>query len=112
MKTWRVLACVLALSVPGIGHSQSIEALKQQLEAQKHINELLKQRIRSLEAQLLDKQDINATFISSDPFIEPEPIPETEVGDPEESRALERALVRRGLSILPLGQWELTPGLA
>jgi hypothetical protein len=99
-------------SVSVTSQAQSIEDLQQQLEAQKQINELLKQRIRSLEQQLSASRSKVAEVSSSNSLEEPETLPERQAGDPEERRALERALVRRGLSILPSGQWEITPGLA
>ena len=44
-----LLALTLVAAIPA--HAESDEELKQQLEAQKQINELLKQRIHTLEAQ-------------------------------------------------------------
>lgn len=87
--------------------AQTVEELKQQLDAQKQMNDLLKQRIRTLEKQVSDKQDDGAARALP---AEPQPVPDTEAGDPEESRALERALVRKGLSVLSPGTFELTPG--
>ena len=89
-------------------HAQDLEELRQQLDAQIQMNELLRQRIRSLEKQLSEKHE-------EDSFEklpkEPSPISDTVSSDEEESRALERALVRQGLSILSSGTWELTPGI-
>ena len=101
-------ACILIAAVPA--HAQTVEELRQQLEAQKQINELLKQRIRTLEKQVSDKGDDSAVKSLSAPRAESQPVPDKAAGDPEESRALERALVRKGLSILRSGTWELTPG--
>ena len=112
LKARIVLAVAIGLSLNAAAYAQSSEELKQQLEAQKQINELLKQRIHKLEAELLATEGDSAKQASNTSPTEAQTAPETEPGDPEESRALERALVREGLSILPPGQWELTPGFA
>jgi hypothetical protein len=105
-------ACLLVLMAVVPVHAQSVEELNQQLEAQKQITELLKQRIRSLEKQLAEKQNDPASVALSTPTTQTEPQPDQAAGDPEENRALERALVRRGITLLPTGSWELTPGFA
>ncbi len=109
MKTL-LATCMLLLIAAAPVHAQTVEELKQQLEAQKQIVVLLKQRIRTLEKQAAQKPDATATAALSTSSAEPQPLPDKAAGDPEESRALERALVRRGLSVLPQGTWELTPG--
>lgn len=101
---WAVIACLLGLALMAPAYGQTATELKQQLEAQKRINELLKQRIRTLEKKL-------ATRPAAAVPPAPPPPPAPEEASPEENRALERALVRRGLALLPPGQWELTPGL-
>ena len=105
-----LIALLLSTLMVAPASGQTIEELKQQLEAQKQINELLKQRIRTLESQTRDSKDDAASMTASTPYTEPEKVPEKEAGDPEEDRALERALVRQGLSVLPSRTWELTPG--
>lgn len=106
-----LVSCILILVAAAPVHAQTVEELKQQLEAQKQINELLKQRIRTLEKQAADKRGDRAAMALSTAPEESQPVPDKAAGDPEENRALERALVRKGLSILPSGTWELTPGL-
>jgi hypothetical protein len=111
MKIPLILATIIISSISLTCQAQSIEDLQQQLEAQKQINALLKQRIQKLELELAESRGQVAGVASSRPLDNPETTPERQAGDPEESRALERALVRKGLAILPSGQWELTPGL-
>jgi hypothetical protein len=92
-------------------YAETVDELKQQLEAQKQINELLKQRIRILEAETKEQQGIATKAAAPSLTADTKTKPEVQAGDPEEDRALERALVRQGLSILPSGRWELTPGI-
>lgn len=92
--------------------AETVEELKRQLEAQKEINALLKQRIRNLEEkQAQEKRDEAAVIAVAPAHPQTNHAPKPEAGDPEGDRALERALVRRGLSVLRPGQFELTPGL-
>ena len=49
MKAIVLFACALVMASPAA--AQTVEELKAQLEAQVQINELLKQRIRMLEAE-------------------------------------------------------------
>ena len=112
MKTILIITAIILASLAFTSQAESIEELQKQLAAQKQINQLLKQRIQKLERLLAEKQGETSVEIAAKPLDESATIPERQAGDPEESRALERALVRRGLAILPAGQWELTPGLA
>lgn len=106
-----LIAICLSSLILTSAHAETIEELQQQLEAQKQIVELLKQRIRTLEAQTREKQgDVTNVAAPSTPAVTEE-TPERKAGDPEEDRALERALVRQGLSVMSAGKWELTPGL-
>ena len=112
MKTIFIITTIILSTLSFTSQAESIEDLQKQLEAQKQINELLKQRIQKLEQLLAEKQGETSVALSAKPFDESETVPERRTGDPEERRALERALVQRGLAILPSGQWELTPGLS
>jgi hypothetical protein len=100
------ISIILITALPT--HAQSVDELRQQLDTQKQINEVLKQRIRSLEKQLSETLDDNT---SEKIYEESLPVPDKAPSDSDESRALERALVRQGLSILSSGTWELTPGV-
>lgn len=102
MKALPVLACALALSGPVA--AQSVEELQAQLDAQIRINELLKQRIRTLEseAQVVAVAALPAITASA---------PARAADDPEEDRALERALVREGIAVLPPGSYEIAPSI-
>ncbi|MEJ2333956.1 MAG: hypothetical protein P8Y08_14415 [Desulfobulbaceae bacterium] len=77
-------------------HAQSVDELRQQLDTQKQINEVLKQRIRSLEKQLSETLDDNT---SEKIYEESLPVPDKAPSDSVESRALERvkAAPLRGL---------------
>lgn len=68
------------------------------------INELLKQRIETLEAELGGRK-IEPPARAVTAFVD------VADDDPESDRALERALERRGSAVLPPGAVELTPGL-
>ena len=105
-----LIALCLTILTLNPAHAETVEELKQQLEAQKQITELLKQRISTLESQAKDGQADGVAVDNQSAPTDTAQVPEREVGDPEEERALERALVRQGLSVLPQGSWELTPG--
>jgi hypothetical protein len=97
-------ALLIAISaIPGPAAAQTVEELQAQLAAQKQINDLLKQRIESLEAKLAGRE------IAAAPVTAPSPT--HRAGDPEEDRALERALVRRGTAVLSPYTIEVTPSL-
>ena len=111
LRNLTLLACLLAFSTAA--SAQSVTELKAQLAAQKRINELLKQRIRTLEAQVstgkaaTGKSDrVAALTAKADRAVEPQ------ADDLEENRALERALVRRGRAVLPPNTIEITPGFS
>jgi hypothetical protein len=101
------LAVIVALASPALG--QTVEELQTQLKAQQQINALLKQRIRGLEEQLATAQGRAAPKAEHRPV--PAPSPEDQLAD-EEERALERALERRGIAVLPPWKVELTPGFS
>jgi hypothetical protein len=83
--------------------AETIDELRAQLAAQKRINELLKQRIRTLEAD-------PAAHGAPKP---PPPVAAQETPqDEEEDRALERALERRGAAVLRPGVVEVTPSFS
>ena len=107
MKAIVLFACALVMATPAA--AQTVEELKAQLEAQMQINELLKQRIRTLEAEVADRSA--QTAAAPVPAAKPEGAPSREARDPEEDRALERALVRRGTAVLSPYVAEVTPGL-
>jgi hypothetical protein len=107
MKAIVLFACALAMATPA--SAQTVEELKAQLEAQAQINELLKQRIRTLEAEAANHTaQIAAAPV---PAARPEGALRRGAGDPEEDRALERALVRRGIVVLAPYVAEITPGM-
>ena len=85
--------------------AQTIEELEAQLAVQKEINELLKQRIETLEAELTGRE-------IPPPSRDTAPGPDIAVDDPEFDRALERALERRGAAVLRPYAVEVTPSLA
>jgi len=106
MRAIALIICMFALASPAA--AQTVDELKAQLAAQKRINELLKQRIRTLEEQAYSgKSDRVAARLST-----ANPIKEPEADDTEENRALERALVRRGRAVLPPNKVEVAPGFS
>jgi hypothetical protein len=91
--------------------AQSVEELKAalaardaELAAQVQINALQRQRIQTLEAEVAGRK-ITAAPTSQQS-------PQRAAGDPEEDRALERALQRRGTAVLSPYTIEVTPGFA
>ncbi len=98
-----ILALAAALLIAAPAGAQTVEELQAELEAQQRINEFLKQRIETLEAELAGRQTAAA------PATAPSPV--RAAGDPEEDRALERALVRRGTAVLSPSPVEVTPTL-
>jgi hypothetical protein len=107
MKAIVLLACALAIATPAA--AQTVEELQAQLEAQTRINELLKQRIRTLEVKVAAQE--SDTVVAPAPVARPTDAPKREARDPEEDRALERALVRRGRAVLAPYVVEVTPSL-
>jgi hypothetical protein len=103
-----LVAHLLAASPAGAQTLDELEAelaaRKAELAAQVQINELLKQRIETLEAELAGRK------IAAPPTSAPRA--GREAGDPEEERAVERALVRRGTAVLSPYTVEVAPGFA
>lgn len=107
--TWRprhlfpMLALAMTLLPLARAGAETVEELKAKLAAQEQVNELLKQRISTLEAELSGRRAAPAAV--------PAPPPERAADDPEEDRALERTLVHRGTALLPANTLQLTPSL-
>ncbi|MEN3975950.1 transporter [Emcibacter sp. SYSU 3D8] len=97
-----LLTCA-CLCAAGPAAAETLEQVKAELAAQKQINGLLKQRIETLEAELGGRK-IPPPAASAD-------APRFEADDPEQDRALERTLVRRGTAVLPPGIIEVAPSL-
>lgn len=87
------------------------QELDGEVQVLKEMNELLKERIRALEAQLEKAGGVDLAASASVPAPEEQngAKPELQAEDPETERALERALVRRGLAVMPPKVWELSP---
>lgn len=94
------VAAVTAAPAP----AQTVEELTSELEAQKQINQLLKDRIEALENQLSGRP----------PPLLPASAAESRVAEdgPSQDRALERALQRRGAAVLGAGVVEVAPTLS
>lgn len=97
-------AAAMTLSLAAPAFAQSVEELQAELEAQKQLNDLLKQRIESLEAQLEGR--------AIAPPVRSAELPEDGADPQGFDRALERALTRRGAAVLPGGVVEVTPSLS
>jgi hypothetical protein len=91
MKYTLALAILLFAALPA--GAETIEELRAQLEAQKQINALQRQRIETLEAELAGRK-------IAPPARADLAAPEIAAEDPEADRALERALQRRGIAVL------------
>ncbi|MHA1537424.1 MAG: hypothetical protein ACTSUD_07700 [Alphaproteobacteria bacterium] len=105
MKVLVALVCALAISTP-LG-AQTVEELQAQLAAQEQISELLRERIRILEADAASRASGAGT--APVPAARLADAPGRAADDPEEDRALERALVRRGNVVLGAYVAEITP---
>lgn len=106
MRLIALFICMLAFACPAA--AQTVDELKSQLAAQKRINELLKQRIRTLEKQAFSGKSDKVAVQS----LKANPVREPEADDDEENRALERALVRRGRAVLPPNTVEVAPSFS
>jgi hypothetical protein len=102
MKYTFALAVLLFVALPA--GAETIEELKTQLEAQKQINALQRQRIETLEAELAGRK-------IPPPARAEVAAPEIAADDPEADRALERALQRRGSAVLAPSVAEVAPSL-
>lgn len=88
----------------GTASAETIEELKAQLAAQQQVNELLKHRISTLEAELAGRAANART-----PVV---PVPAPAPDDFQDDRALERTLVHRGTALLPPHAIQVTPNFA
>lgn len=84
--------------------AQTAEKLRQELEAQKAINEELRQRLEDLERRTSGAQPAPVLRVPERRLdvIEPETT--------EETTAIREALVQKGLVLLPVGSFRLAPG--
>lgn len=105
------IAAAQSTSAPGtvLNAKSDVEVLRQQLAAQKALNEQLRQRVAQLEREL----GSNARGVTSPGALDPTttrmPL-EPEAAQP--TTAIEEALVSKGLVLLPPGTFRLTPSLA
>jgi hypothetical protein len=102
MKYMFALAAFLCAALPA--GAETIEELQAQLEAQKQLNALQRQRIETLEAELAGRK-------IAPPARAEVAAPEIAADDPEADRALERALQRRGSAVLAPYVVEVAPSL-
>jgi len=93
-----------AAMVAATASAQTAEELRQQLEAQKAINEQLRKRVEELEHQLKGSPPAPA-LQSSEPRTGA-----LELQTPESTTAIQEALVAKGLVLLPPRSFRLSPG--
>jgi hypothetical protein len=108
LRTLCVIVSALFLASPLT--AQTVAELQAQLDAQIEINALLKQRIKSLEAQRAAETESHGPTNSPLPVVAA-PVAVTHI-DPEGDGALEQALVRRGSAVLAPGVIEVTPSVS
>ena len=86
--------------------AQTVEELRQQLEAQRALNEQLRQRLEEMEKS--DSGSESAALLPFDSSCAPLAEPEI----PEATTAIQEALVAKGVVLLPPGTSRLAPGLS
>lgn len=101
-----IILLTLCVSVAVPAGAQTVEELRQQLEAQKAINERLRQRVEQLEGQDSDGQRPALRPL------EPARAATTEAETPEATTAILEALVARGLVLLPPESYRFGSGLS
>jgi hypothetical protein len=97
-------ALATALAAPAAAQTEA--ELRQQLEAQKALNEQLRKRVDDLERQLSGAPPVRALRPVERPATATEP--ETA----ESVTAIEEALVEKGLLLLPAGAFRFSPGIS
>ncbi|MFM8246984.1 MAG: hypothetical protein ACKN9M_08550 [Burkholderiaceae bacterium] len=115
LKNWaatRILIALFSFAATPIASANTAEELQQQLQAQKAINQQLRQRVEELEALLV--RDKIADPAQRDPRLLAPPALDApkEEDTPETTSAIREALVSRGLLVLPPRSYRLIPGLA
>jgi hypothetical protein len=86
-----------------------LDQLRQQLAAQKVINAQLMRRLADLQAQLSGEPSPDVTTRSRLNDLPSKP--RDEMNEPEQTSALEEALVSKGLVLLPVGAGRVTPSV-
>jgi hypothetical protein len=110
---WILLAAMLFVSSLAFGGEYDLmsedEQLRQQLAAERALNEQLRRRVEELERQLNinGKNDKTSLFVWD---AEPEMIRMPETMDIRS--AIDEALIVRGLVLLPTGAYQLTPSIS
>jgi hypothetical protein len=104
MFPFALLALCASLALPAA--AQTVEELRQQLEAQRAINEALRERVQELERQLSGAEQPKLRPLEPGRAVIAEP--ET----PEAATAIQEALVARGLVLLPAGSFRVSPGFS
>lgn len=101
-----VFALAAAAAAPVPVSAQTADELRQQLEAQKAINEQLRKRLQELEREL--------SGAPAAPALRPleRGVPAAEPESTESTTAIEEALVAKGLVLLPPGSFRLSPGIS
>lgn len=101
-----ITALALAAAAAAPATAQTTDELRQQLEAQKAINEQLRKRVQDLEREL--------SGAPAAPALRPAErgAAAAEAESAEGTTAIEEALVAKGLVLLPPGSFRLSPGVS
>jgi hypothetical protein len=99
-----LIAACAGVALPAA--AQTVDELRQELDAQRAINAQLRQRLEQLERQLSGAEPPALRPLEPGRAVAAEP--ET----PEGATAIQEALVARGLVLLPRGSFRLAPGLS
>ena len=98
---------VASPAAPPAAESADIATLRQQLAAQKAINEQLRARVETLERQLAAARPSEGAIMLGLDADAPKPPVESDIAN----TAIEEALISKGLVLLPVGDVRLTPRL-
>lgn len=112
LKTLLITAFALTLFAAPSAKAQTLEELQRQLQAERAINEQLRQRIETLEETIESLQSASSGEAAQAPVasqIAP-PSPADEMLEEGDLDALEQALVQQGSSVLPPGTAQIVPG--
>ncbi len=98
-----------ATKAPDTKDESEVEVLRRELAAQKAINQQLMQRVDALEKQLAAGSKVDGPLVIGLDPNQPPPVLEPEIAG--KTTAIEQTLLSKGLVLLPLYSYRLTPSV-